>query len=646
MNKIKLKQYRVLVIVGMLFATNSLPVSGELGDLQTQKEIILSKINAGDIVAAKSAVDGLLVSFSGHQDIVNVVDDIAGEYRSCGKYAEAVEMYKYIVTNHGDNPEAIGAQARLVKVYISLDDELAANQVSDELPAKFAGSSELSSRVCEVADCFHRFGKFEKAKQLYQRVTEMALSVEDEYAICAQKGMATAAIRLGDSAGAESAITKLKTDFAVNSRLAQALNDVAGEYRETNEFDKAGELYKYVISNWPDGEEALFAQMRLVKTYNGQGNITATDEDFNKLLRDYKNHEKIDEAACELGDYFSAHQQREKARQGYKYVVDNCSGSHYMRQALSGLAQTDIYLGDDAAAQVAIEKLKAGFASDEKIARDICRIGACYQFIGQSGKAGQLYSYILSLSDLPNVEFVRIWKQTALALSQMCQNDKAASQATLEQLCVGFPHSDKLLQALNEVAEVCYQNKDYQQAAAIWQEMLEREPEKTLDRSRFLYLKGLCNENLKECAKAIGCYTELATDDPQDFFAGRVPYQIGMLYKQLGNYNEAISWLERHYRLYPNSIFAENALFDRGLIYQFNVKDYSSAVKVFREYRDSYPARNRAALALYNMALCYEKMDDISQAVATLSEAQTQYPESVFAQDIAEEYAKLSGGAN
>ncbi len=58
-----------------------------------------------------------------------------------------------------------------------------------------------------------------------------------------------------------------------------------------------------------------------------------------------------------------------------------------MLKALSGLAKAAIYLGDDATAQVSIEKLKAGFATDEGIVRGICEIGACYHFVGQLEKA-------------------------------------------------------------------------------------------------------------------------------------------------------------------------------------------------------------------------------------------------------------------
>jgi len=146
MNKM-LKRYRVLMVAVLLLAMNSLSAFGESGDLQSQKEIILSKIDAGDIAAAKSMVDDLLVNFAGHQDIVSTVDDIAGKYRSCCKYAQAAEMYKYIVTNHPGNPDAIGAQTRLVKVYISLDDEQAAWAAAGDLWVKFAGDGQLSERT-------------------------------------------------------------------------------------------------------------------------------------------------------------------------------------------------------------------------------------------------------------------------------------------------------------------------------------------------------------------------------------------------------------------------------------------------------------------------------------------------------------------
>jgi len=461
----------------------------------------------------------------------------------------------------------------------------------------------------------------------------------------AQKDAAKAAIRLGDDAGAENAIIKLKTDFVSNDGLARAINEVAGEYRDTRKFSEACELYEYVLSNWPGDEEALFAQMRLAKVYNQQGNASAVGAAFNKLLSDFQKQEKIDEAVWELGEYFSDYQQYERAGQAYKYVVDNCPGSGHLLEALSGLAKVSIHLGDEATAQAAIKQLQVGFAKDEEIARAVCQIAGCYHLVGQLEKANQLYSYVLSLSGLPKSDEAIIWTQTALALSQMCQKDAAASQKTTDKLCVDFSDNQRIPQALHLIAELCYRDKDYQRAAGIWQEMLEKYHGTSISADQVLYLKGICHENLKEYARAIECYTEIFEDHQAGAFARRVPYQIGKLYRKSGNSSEAINWLERQGKLYPDDVMAEKAMFELGLVYQIDVKDYASAVTAFQKYADNYSTNDHAALALYNAALCYEEMGDVQQAKAVLSQAQKQYPESVFANDIAEQNAKLSGGA-
>jgi tetratricopeptide (TPR) repeat protein len=645
MNKMKLRWYWVLTVVAMLFATNGLPVFGEPADLQLQRDMILSKIDAGDIAASKSAVDDMLASFSGYPEIARVIDEVAGRYRKNYRYAEAIEMYRYIVTNYGTSEQAIGAQARMVKAYISINDNQAAETAADELPVKFAGNSELGNRICEIADCFHRFGGFEKAKQLYQRAAGLGLDANGSYGIWAQKGLAMAAIRLGDDSGAEAAIAKLKIDFVGNDRLARSIGEIAREYCHMRKFDKAGELYKYAVASWPGDKEAMLAQVRLVKTYNEQGDVTAVGAEFNKLFSDFRTHKKIDEAACELGDYFSDHEQRAKALLAYKYVVDNCPDSQHMRQALSGVAKANIYLGDEAAAQAAIEKLKAGFANNEKIVRDMCQTGACYQLVGQIEKAQQLYGYVLSLSGLPGVEIVTVWKQTALALSQMCQKDNAASQATLERLCVDFPHSPNVAQALHEVAEICAQQQDYQRAGAIWQETLETYPEKTVSREKVLYLIGICHHKLKNYQKAIECYTEIAESYPDDYFTRRASYHLGMLNRKLGNYNEAVKWLEKHYRLCPDEPTAENALFCCGTVSLFEVKDYPLAIEVFQEYLSYDKAsEGRIPQALYALALSYEKTGATGQMEAMLSRLQKEYPESIFAQGIEDKYSSLLEG--
>jgi len=441
--------------------------------------------------------------------------------------------------------------------------------------------------------------------------------------------------RLGESAGAENAIAKLKADFVVNRKLAEAINEVAGEYREADEFDKAGDLYKYVIANWPGDGEALRAQMRLVKTYNGQGNVTAAGEELNKLLCDYKSCKETDEAACEMGDYFMGHEQRARALQAYKYVVDNCPDSRHMRQALSGAAQAGIYLGNETAAQAAIERLKAGFANNEEIARDMCQMGACYHCLGQPEKANQLYSYVLSLSNLPQFEIVTIWRQTCLALSQMCQNDEAASQATLDKLCVDFPHSSRVAQALHEVAEICAYRQDYQRAGAIWQKMLERDTEKTLDRSRFLYLRGLCYDELKEYSKAIECYTEIAKDYPKSLLAGRVPYRMGRGYYYMADAKRKEQVPDEADRLYGESLgmldlaVGELESGDDFLAksYTFRAACYGKLGQLYKAIDDYqvvaifWPEHEWAANAQYMVGATYNELQELEVAAGRAERA-------------------------
>jgi hypothetical protein len=81
----------------------------------------------------------------------------------------------------------------------------------------------------------------------------------------------------GDETNAEAATAKLLTSYSGHARIARAIHDRAQHYRYTQKYEKANELYQFVVGTWPKAEHALWAQADLIKSYLAQGDDTAAE---------------------------------------------------------------------------------------------------------------------------------------------------------------------------------------------------------------------------------------------------------------------------------------------------------------------------------------------------------------------------------
>jgi tetratricopeptide (TPR) repeat protein len=115
-------------------------------------------------------------------------------------------------------------------------------------------------------------------------------------------------MRLGDDPNADAAIEKLLTDYSEHKQIANAVNMLADECTMLNRFDKAFELYQYVIDHRPEDKSAMQSEMEIAKTnvlsLIDSGNDTAAQAELDILIADFNDRPLLPKAILEIGEQY------------------------------------------------------------------------------------------------------------------------------------------------------------------------------------------------------------------------------------------------------------------------------------------------------------------------------------------------------
>jgi len=115
-------------------------------------------------------------------------------------------------------------------------------------------------------------------------------------------------LSLGDDAAAEAAVEKLLANFTDNPLTVRAVWDTARVYRDLKKYEKASQLYQYVIDNYPQAEHAILSQIGVaeinVLSLIESGNDTAAQAALDSLIADFNDHSLLPEAVFVVGEQY------------------------------------------------------------------------------------------------------------------------------------------------------------------------------------------------------------------------------------------------------------------------------------------------------------------------------------------------------
>jgi len=401
-------------------------------------------------------------------------------------------------------------------------------------------SADPSTQL-EQAETYMKNGQYHQAEGIYQQI--LADFPGTDYAFKAQKNLVIVYITMDMQTEAETALQQLLANFSTHKDIAKAVHNIAYRYQRSDKYETANELYQYVLNNWPESEHAMWSQMDLAKLNIELGNDALAEAAIDKLLTDFSGNERIAKAVHNVAYHCQKFKKYETANQLYQYVLANWPESEHAMWSQMDLAKLNIGLGNDALAQVAIDKLLTDFSGNERIAKAVHNVAYHCQKFKKYETANQLYQYVLD--NWPEAEHA-MWSQMDLAKLNIGLGNESVGQAALDKLIADFNDHPGLALALWRAAEAYYneafryqsegrdeQAKDYFQKVITSGERILQEMPASDTAAEACYILAVCYERLGEHADAIEYYQRVVDHWPDFEYTWHALFRIGCGYEKL-----------------------------------------------------------------------------------------------------------------
>jgi predicted negative regulator of RcsB-dependent stress response len=244
---------------------------GRYAALQLAKFDAFDLIDAGEYESACSAAERMSADFAGQKQVHRRVWEVANRYEKLKAPEYSRRLCERIVSTGGQDEYGRYAALELAKLgafgLIEAGDMKAAGAAVSQMMNDFAGHKQLSRRLYETAQMYADRGAFAEARELHSKIA--ATFAKDEYA--ARSAIAAAKFAIYDKidannfAGAEAAISKMKSDFA-GEYLYEALDSLAEKFDKAGADNKAEEIWREIIQHGtPDSKAVVEAKARLAK---------------------------------------------------------------------------------------------------------------------------------------------------------------------------------------------------------------------------------------------------------------------------------------------------------------------------------------------------------------------------------------------
>ncbi|MBW8001010.1 MAG: tetratricopeptide repeat protein [Planctomycetes bacterium] len=272
--------------------------------MRSYSQLAISKIRVNKDSEAEPIVDKLFLDFSDQEHAPIVVCEIADKYKKQNKNAEAKELYQRIIGTWPGSEHAMWSQMHLAISAINEADQSTADAEVSKLlnELEFRWDQHRSSAVYSVAEEYRKLGKFGKAVGVYQNIVENWS--ETKYGLWSQMGLAMCNIETGDEAGVEAAVDRMIVDYTNDDHLAVAICNVVEGYCEKGKQDKAAEIYQLAVNNWPQQEQAVWAEMIDVISNIHLGNENEANAGIDRLTLNFSGQLNLTRAVYMIAEQY------------------------------------------------------------------------------------------------------------------------------------------------------------------------------------------------------------------------------------------------------------------------------------------------------------------------------------------------------
>jgi tetratricopeptide (TPR) repeat protein len=453
---------------------------------------------------------------------------------------------------------------------------------------------------------------------------------EKEYseaeALTAQQKLIILYMAWGKQAQAEAAYEELVREFGGREDLARVLvGEIAGAFREAEEYESAKKVYEYVVNRWPKNELALYSQAGVVKCYLGLRDDGKAQAALAELFARFSGHEKMRSVVHDLAFEYRSMRKWAESRELFRYFLEHWPDDEGAMKAQRLVVKTSIRLGDDPNADAAIEELIRLFGDKSDIRREMSEIANDWTESGRYEKAVPQYKYVVE--HWPEHERAA-WTQMALAATTAALGDEAGVTAALDKLGADFGADATVAKLLGPFGGFCRHllQVPNKQSKAVWAvisgkllgDFADRDAVKVVDHIGDFY------RDTRQYEKAVEAYEEVAKTWPESERAIESKTSAVKVYISIGDEPKASAAFERLTEKFASNERIGWAVWEVGEAY----REDGSVKKAYEKYKqvvERWPESEQAIWAKMGMVRSLVRQSDLEGAEAELGELLTNF---------------------
>jgi len=502
---------------------------------------------------------------SNHPDDIDMMSKLGDVHFKAGKEKEAIEIWDKIIRTYKDNPG----------VYRMVADYLIQNRLFDKAieylttAQKIAGAPELYSY--EIAMLYEFTMRFDKAVleyiKLLKRTPSMLPSVKSRMSAYIDRAdVLKQIIPILDSEARAS-----KTNIGILELYAWVLN-------EARDFDKALDVYKQldkitfangeVILNFANDlfnrrifNMALKAYDEVIKNFPNSkllpeakfGYIRSREEILRQRLKN-----KIENDTLLFSEF-------KKVESDYTEISKEFQATKYEAEALFriGLIELDVFFDLDRA-QRYFEEVEKKFML--YLGREaIFKIAEILTLKGDLNAAEEKYRHLLNLKNFP---------------------DTLKAKFSLAQVWYYQGEFERARKVLEDVSKIT--SSDYSNDAI---ELLLKIQTNRFPSDKPLREFALAELKLKQrkYGEAISILEDIISNCSNCPIVDDAIFTLAMSYKAIEKFDKSIEYLDIIINEHPESIYADDAMMEKGIIYQENLNKREMAIDTFMKLISKFP---------------------------------------------------------
>jgi len=453
----------------------------------------------------------------------------------------------------------------------------------------------------DQADEYEDQGQYEQAEAIYEQILTEYPDSND--ALEAQEKLTVLYILWGKQAEADAAYQELLSSYSDYPEIAEAIDHVGDGYKEIGNFSKAIDLCRYVVNTWPQAEHAIESQTTLVKLGIAGHEGIDTQVELDKLTSTFAGNKDLAERVDEIADIYREKRNYSRARELYRYVVNNCPQDDHTPQAQAGVVRACILIGDESGAQTELNKLVTDFAESNNIADALDIVADEYRKSEQYFKARQWHQYVVD--HWPNAGHA-MEAQKGVVISNIELGDYTGAQIATDRLVTDYAEHSNLSKALYEIARRYEKYSNFDMATSTYQQIMQVCPETSEAAEAPVDIRKVDILSLIESSGDNSVSEEI--DSLIADFSGN-PHLPFVVYK-----------LGVHYHLKAYHLANQEADGNAGTCFQ-------QAARLFDRVVDEFPGADILPRALRSAGDCYKKLGNYEKSIGRYQKLVDDYPQ-------------------